>query len=185
MRQNNKRHCDSAFYYFTSLWFPSGRGLAQIRLLFSFNMSALGWVSSGHSTVWHFPPSKPQQTTVVMGSGAHFFLFKSSCLLEWTPHPSSLCFSPPSTHTAGLGGHGTIQSADLRHIGDQLPGLPVAVPQGQPLGVHAHQSGLPRPQWQAEGGVELQVSLRGQGAFCWGVQYPVRHVSTYLFGRGL
>ena len=31
------------------------------------------------------------------------------------------------------------------------------------MGVHAHQPGLPRPQRQAEGGVELQVSPRGLG----------------------
>lgn len=57
------------------------------------------------------------------------------------------------------GGHGPIQPAYPHHLGDKFPRLPVALPQSQPLGVHAHQPWLPQPQRQAEGGMELKVTL--------------------------
>lgn len=60
--------------------------------------------------------------------------------------------------TARLGGHGPIQPAYPHHLGDQFPHLPVALPQSQPLDVDTHQPRLPRPQRQAEGGMELKVS---------------------------
>lgn len=67
---------------------------------------------------------------------------------------------PLSLHpsTVGLGGHGPIQPAYPHHLGDQFPHLPVALPQSEPLDVHAHQPRLPRPQRQAEGGMELKVT---------------------------
>lgn len=67
---------------------------------------------------------------------------------------------PPSLHppTVDLGGHGPIQPAYPHHLGDKFPHLPVALPQSQPLGVHAHQPWLPQPQRQAEGGMELKVT---------------------------
>lgn len=56
-------------------------------------------------------------------------------------------------------GHGPFQPAHLRHLGDQFPHFPVALSQRQSLGVQPHQPRLPQPQWQAEGGVELKVTL--------------------------
>lgn len=66
---------------------------------------------------------------------------------------------PPSPTTAAdSGGHGPIQPTHPRHLGDQFPHLPVALPQSQPLGVRARQLRLPQPQRQAEGGMELEVT---------------------------
>lgn len=65
-----------------------------------------------------------------------------------------VCVSPP---TVGLDGHGPIQPAYPHHLGDQFPHLPVALPQSQPVDVHARQPRLPRPQRQTEGGMELKV----------------------------
>lgn len=79
----------------------------------------------------------------------------------WQTFPVSfLTFYHFSLHplTVGLGGYGPIQPAYLHHLGDQFPHLPVALPQSQPLDVHAHQPRLPQPQWQAEGGMELKVT---------------------------
>lgn len=65
---------------------------------------------------------------------------------------------PSPTTAADSGGHGPIQPTHPRHLGDQFPHLPVALPQSQPLGVRARQPRLPQPQRQAEGGMELEVT---------------------------
>lgn len=76
---------------------------------------------------------------------------------------TTLFFSPVFAAAAAatavdLGGHGPIQPTHPRHLGDQFPHLPVALPQSQPLGVRARQPRLPQPQRQAEGGMELEVT---------------------------
>lgn len=88
----------------------------------------------------------------------------SSLLCVWSL-PLSIVFSAVDS-----GGHGPIQPTHPRHLGDQFPHLPVALPQSQPLGVRARQPRLPQPQRQAEGGMELQVTLmvhRGFSSFMW------------------
>lgn len=115
--------------------------------------------------------------TILVGKVTSWFRPVAS-MISVTSHPFSsgrpitsinnfiflpLLSASSSSSTAGavdLGGHGPIQPTHPRHLGDQFPHLPVALPQSQPLGVRARQPRLPQPQRQAEGGMELEVTGR-------------------------